>query len=85
MTVLDIEYYENCCFAETEEDAAVFMRSIRENGKSDMRIYCTESLYDSLASDNASAFFAMLKQTGFAEYSVFHNDSNRMIGAENLR
>ena len=85
VTVLDIDYYENCCFAETEEDAAAFMRSIRENGKSDMRIYCTESLYDSLVSDNASAFFAMLKQTGFAEYSVFHNDNNRMIGAENLR
>ena len=85
VTVLDIDYYENCCFAETEDGVAVFMRSIRENGKSDMRIYCTESLYDSLVSDNASAFFAMLKQTGFAEYSVFHNDNNRMIGAENLR
>ena len=85
VTVLDIEYYENCCFADTEEDAAAFMRSIRENGESDMRIYCTESLYATLVSDNASAFFSMLKQTGFAEYSVFHNDSNRMIGAQDLR
>ena len=85
VTILDLHYYENCCFAETEDDVAAFMRSIRESGKSDMHIYCTENLYALLMNDNASAFFSMLKQAGFREYAVFYNDNHRMIGAKDIR
>lgn len=85
ITIFNLAYCDNYCLAESEKDVRIYIHSVKDSKKNSLRIYCSDALYASLCADNASAFFAILKQAGFTEYSVFHTDSYRMLEAKELR
>jgi transglutaminase-like putative cysteine protease len=85
ITITDLTYYDNYCLAESETDVSDYMRAVRNSGRRELRVYCSEALYTSLNANNTSAFFRLLQQAGFTEYSVFHLDEYRLLSAEGVR
>ncbi len=82
ITLLNLEYYDHCCFAESRDDVLTSMRAAKENGTTALRFYCSESLYASLCADNAADFFSLLQEAEFKDFNVFHNDAYCLMVVE---
>ena len=80
-----LEYYPDYCLASTESDVASYLRSARRDGRSIVRIYCSDSLYSALTANSASRFFSMLKDAGFSEYTVYTTEPYGLLEASGLR
>ena len=85
VTLTITAYFGNYCLAGSEDEALTFLRDSRKQGKDEARIYCTDELYALLNRDNAKELFALLDKAGFTRYSVYYNDTYRMLGAKDLR
>lgn len=85
ITLLDLEYFDHCCFAESRNDVLTYMRAAKENGTTDLRFYCSESLYASLSANNAVDFFSLLQEAGFKEFNVSHSDAYCLMIVEGAR
>ena len=85
VTLTDLAYYDNYCTAESYDEALAYARGVRNDGMSELRIYCSEELYDFFRADQASAFFGLLKEAGFTAYTVYYSDEYRVLSAEELR
>ena len=70
------------CFCDTEEDAVQYIRSVRDNGESSLRIYCSDALFDDLVADNAARFFGLLSREGFSGWTVSCAEPYRVLAAE---
>ena len=66
----------------TEEEAVQYMRSVRDNGESSLRIYCSDALFDDLVADNAARFFGLLSREGFSGWTVSCAEPYRVFAAE---
>ena len=85
ITIEDLVYHSNYCMAETEEDVLAWMIRTRENGLSELQVYCTDALYASLHGNSASGFFTLLQKAGFTSYSVYSSDEYRLMMADGLK
>ena len=70
----------------SEEDAAAFLRTCREQRYAEFRICLTsDRVYASMTSDNAKAFFRLLKDAGGRDQSLFHSDDRRILIVEDAK
>lgn len=84
ITLMIQSYFEDFCLAESKEDVTGYLNTVKTDGKTQARIYCTDELYRILTEDNAAVFFALLKQAGFSGYQVYHIDEYGLLYAEGL-
>lgn len=78
-TLSNIQYYDEFCLADTQQQAADYLVLCLRRGVRQCRLYLPDALYREFMANHAQAFFRFLHEYGLQAGNMYYNDQYGMI------
>ena len=82
VTFSDMVYYPEFALVSDAEELRQYLEDCKARGVDGYRAYCDRELYDAMSSDDFSAFFDLLRETGCQVDGISYNDAYAVLIVE---
>ena len=81
----NIKYYASFVLAEDRATALSYLKQAQREGRTEVRIYCSQGLFNTMNANNGQGFVNLLKEAGYTWYNASGNANFCLLYANSLR